>query len=552
MFVRAKKKDENKWQVMIVESLRDGDSVYQKTVRNIGIAHGPDELKRFREIGEAAIVAIKNARQPVLPFADPNDVYRPARKRPPADDKALVKNVYEDARFTEGPEDIFGQVFDDIGLDGAFEGEFASPTEWSQTFKDVVLARISDPLSKLATSHFLERNFGKSIPVHKIYRMLDRLADADDRIKMTVARHTTKVLGDKVDVLFFDVTTLYFESIEQDDLRRFGFSKDCKFKETQVVLALIATTDGLPLAYELFAGNTFEGHTLLPAIKTFKAKYLVSEILLVADRGMFSSDNLKAMEAEGVKYIVAAKLKSMKAAEKESILGSLAAARLVSTEKEFSWLEDRDYDSKRLIISYSEQRAKKDRADRKRLVDRLEKLQKTGSIATSDLIKNSGTKKYLTIKSGHAAINYEKIECDAKWDGLHAVITNVDKIKLPAPAVLERYRGLWQIEESFRINKHSLKMRPIYHWSPRRIRAHISLCFAAYAVLRHTQHQIKLKGLQLGVDVIRAEMNAVQASMVVDTTTGKRYGIPSKMTHLAKQIYAAFGKIRDTKPFLAK
>ena len=551
MFVRTKKKDENKWQVMIVESRREGDSVVQKTVRNIGVAHGTDELRRFREIGEAAIVAILNERRPLLAFADPGEVYRPARRREPADDKALVKNVLEEARFIEGPEDIFGQVFDDIGLKDAFDGEFATPSEWSQTFKDVVLARISDPLSKLATSHHLEQNLGKVVPVHKIYRMLDRLADSDDRIKTTIAAHTTKVFGDKVDVLFFDVTTLYFESIEQDELRRFGFSKDCKFKETQVVLALIATTDGLPLSYELFAGNTFEGHTLLPTIKKFKEKYLVGDILLVADRGMFTKDNLEKMENEGVKFIVAAKLKSMKNTEKEDILKALSSARALSTDKEFSWSADRAYEGKRLIVSYSEKRAAKDRADRKRLVDRLLKLEKSGSIATSELINNSGTKKYLNVKSGLATIDHDKIERDSRWDGLHAVMTNVSKETTPSSDILARYRGLWQIEESFRINKFSLKMRPIYHWSPRRIRAHISLCFAAYSVLRHTQRHIKTKGLSLSVDVIRAEMNAVQSSLVVDVTTGKRYGIPSKISHVARQIYAAFGKLRDHKPYLA-
>jgi hypothetical protein len=323
MFVRAKKKDENKWQVMIVESIRDGGSVSQKIVRNIGLAHSVDELKKFEAIGEAAIVAIKNARQPVLPFADPNEVYKPTRKRLPVDDKALVKNVFEDSRVVEGPEDIFGEVFEEIHLDGVFDDEFAAPSEWSQTLKDVVLARIADPLSKLATSKYIANNFGRQIPVHKIYRMLDRLADADERVRMAVASHTTKVVGGKVDVLFFDVTTLYFESIEQDELRRFGFSKDCKFKETQVVLALIATTDGLPLAYDLFPGNTFEGHTLLPVIKKFKSKYLVNDILLVADRGMFSKNNLAEMDKEGVRYIVAAKLKGMKGDVKESILQSL-------------------------------------------------------------------------------------------------------------------------------------------------------------------------------------------------------------------------------------
>lgn len=536
---------------MIVESIRDGSTVLQKIVRNIGLAHGPEELKKFREIGETAIVAIENARKPLLSFVDPNEVYHPARRRKPIGDEVKIKNICEEARITEGPEDIFGEIFDDIDLNNAIDSTSASPNEWNNTLKDVVLARIADPLSKLATSKYIQENFGRSIPVHKIYRMLDRLADADERVRMLVASHTKKVVGDKVDVLFFDVTTLYFESFESDELRRFGFSKDCKFKETQVVLALVTTTDGLPLAYDLYPGNTFEGHTLLPVVKNLKLKYKVNDILLVADRGMFSNENLTQLENEGVRYIVAAKLKSMKKDVKESILQSIEAIRPKQPSDDYVSTDDRDHNGRRLIVSYSEKRAKKDRSDRKRLVDRVKKLESKGKIATADLINNSGTKKFLKISGGFATVDFEKIERDQRWDGLHAVISNVPRSDMAANAIQDRYRGLWQIEESFRINKHSLKMRPIYHWSPRRIRAHILLCFMAYAVLRHTQYRIKTKGLNLGVDVIRNEMNAVQSSMIVDQTTGKRYGIPSKMSAVAKQIYAAFGLMRDLKPFQA-
>jgi hypothetical protein len=201
MFVRAKKKSENKWQVMVVESTRQGKRVCQTIVRNIGLAHGLEELQKFRDIGEAAIVAINASRQPVLPGLDPNDVYKPARKRKPVDDQALVKNVFEDCRFTEGPEDIFGQVFDDSGFDSIIGSPLEAEKEWNEIFREVVLARISEPLSKLATSKLIETRFGKKIPVQKIYRMLDRLADSENQAKQAVAFRTHQILGGKVNVL---------------------------------------------------------------------------------------------------------------------------------------------------------------------------------------------------------------------------------------------------------------------------------------------------------------------------------------------------------------
>ena len=110
----------------------------------------------------------------------------------------------------------------------------------------------------------------------------------------------------KLNILFFDVTTLYFESTKQDELRDFGFSKDCKFKEVQVVLSLITTDYGMPISYELFPGNTFEGSTLIETIKQVKITYNVDNITMVADRGMFSEKNLQVLEEENIQYVVGA------------------------------------------------------------------------------------------------------------------------------------------------------------------------------------------------------------------------------------------------------
>jgi transposase len=294
------------------------------------------------------------------------------------------------------------------------------------------------------------------------------------------------IFDQEVDVLFFDVTTLYFESIERDELRNFGFSKDCKFNQSQVMLALVTTHDGLPISYQLFPGNTFEGHTLLHMVKELKESFKVSQITLVADRGMFTRDNLQELEKHEIKYVVAAKLKSFSKAKKDEILNSEFKATCVNNE--FHWVRDFENEGRRLVVSYSSSRAKKDASDRQRLVDRLLKKVSPGkeNIKIGDVISNSGTKKYLKIKSGSAEIDFDKVENDANWDGLHGVITNLSEDH--SAKILERYRGLWQIEEAFRVNKHSLKMRPIYHWSPRRIRSHICLCYLTYAVAKHSVH----------------------------------------------------------------
>jgi len=185
-------------------------------------------------------------------------------------------------------------------------------------------------------------------------------------------------------------------------------------------------------------------------------------------------------------------------------------------------------------------------ADRLRLVERLQKKVKDGKIKLTDLISNHGTKKYIKVEKGDAIINEEKISADSKWDGLHGVITNLEKT--PAVEILEKYRGLWQIEEAFRINKHDLKMRPIYHYTTPRIRAHLAICFLAFTLAKQATHRLRLQQRAMSFERIRNELLHVQSSLVIDRKTKKRYLIPAHVNPAQSQIYQAFGLKRSTVP----
>ncbi|MDA8407545.1 MAG: IS1634 family transposase [Deltaproteobacteria bacterium] len=232
-----------------------------------------------------------------------------------------------------------------------------------------------------------------------------------------------------MDVDFFDVTTLFFESVNEDELRGFGFSKDCKFKETLVALALVTTTDGLPITYRLFPGNIYEGHTLISMIEEIKKVHVVGNVLLVADRAMFSLDNLKAMEGRDIKYI-ASRLKRLPVQLRKEILESEDFSPTV-IEDEFHWVKEFSYKQRRLVVSYSSKRAKKDASDRSRIIERLLKKVKDGKVKIKDVIPNYGTKKYLTLLDKEVFVDESKIEKDALWDGLHGVISNTDESLRP-------------------------------------------------------------------------------------------------------------------------
>ena len=197
-------------------------------------------------------------------------------------------------------------------------------------------------------------------------------------------------------------------------------------------------------------------------------------------------------------------------------------------------------------MTYSSKRARKDSADRLRLIERLLKKVKDGKVKIKDVIPNYGTKKYLGLRDKEAFIDESKIEKDALWDGMHGVLTNANDLSISE--IISRYRGLWSIEESFRISKHDLKMRPIYHWTPERISGHILICFIAYALVRQAMYRISLQYEPMSFERIRNELLHAQASILLDKATNRKYLLPSKTTPVQKKLYHIFGLKRSEVP----
>ena len=549
MFVRVKKKDDQRFQIQVVENTRNKISgkVKQKIVRNIGVAHNTKEIEAFRKVGENAIVAINAQRQPTLSFVDPTEYYASKlekSRRKTTDDYVYYKDIRGEKILNEGYFDFFAPILEDAGLDKIVCGS-KSDRQWNNIINTLVISRIKEPLSKLATLDQIADDFDINIPYQKVYRSLDYLIRNEDKVKANIANYTLNLFDKIVDVLFFDVTTLYFESIENDELKDFGFSKDCKFKEVQILLALIATKDGLPISYEIFPGNTFEGHTLEKTVSQLSNKFCIDKFIFVADRGMFSENNLKFMEKNGYKYIVAAKLKKQGKDLKNKILTDEFSPAVANNE--FHWRKEYSVNARRLIVSFSSKRAKKDALDRKRLIDRLLKKARNNKIKLTDLIPNYGNKKYVTITSGKAEINHAKIELESQWDGLHGVMTN--DLETNADEILANYRGLWQIEEVFRVNKNFLRMRPIFHWKPKRIKAHILLCFISYSLLKFALFKIKAAGVSISEKELRKRLNRITSTIVTDKLTKKKYVIPTKNTKEQQEIYAVFGLARSITPY---
>lgn len=504
---------------MVCRSVRSGTKVSQEVIKYLGVAHSEAQKQALMRLAQSEI---RNAT--TLPEINSKSNDCPG---------ALLGNMVEIARSVDGMHDVFGAMFDKIGLRGLFK-----PYEYER-LKDIVVCRIAEPNSKLHTAELLTKYFLRPLSVDQIYRLMDVLIPKRTEIKRRVFETSKSFIkNEMIDILFFDVTTLHFESQIADELRNLGMSKAHKIGEVQVVLALATTSEGLPIGYNLFPGNTAEVSTLLISLHEWLCELDIQKVTVVADRAMMSEANLGAMEQADFKYTVAAKLRSLPKSMKESILSRRAEVQATVCRQGMA-IQEHEYNGRRLVVSYSESRASKDRKDRERLLTRIQK--KLGpKVKEKDLITHKGYLKYFKeISKGEMVLNQEKIIEDARWDGLHGVITNDNQAN--AVQLLERYRGLWVIEESFRINKHTLAMRPIYHFKSQRIESHILICYLAYAVSRYTQNQVSQFHKPMSIARIREELKSVESGHLEDEITGERYKVPSAASDDAAAIYKSLG-----------
>lgn len=417
-------------------------------------------------------------------------------------EKALYERVLDNITSHKliGIDLVLGKIFDQIGF-GQIEDEL---------FRDLVLYRLVYPKSKLKTTEFLYRYQQKSYSEDDVYRYMDKLYNSKKELVQQISfEHTRTILGEQISVVFYDVTTIYFEIDNEDELRKTGFSKEGKHQNPQIVLGLLVGKEGYPLAYDVFEGNKFEGHTMLPIINTFKDKYDLNQLIIVADSGLLSEKNIAELQAGKYEFILGARIKS----ESQSIKEKILALSLKNGESQVL-----NKDNLKLIVTYSDSRAKKDRHNREKGLKRLEKRMKSGKL-TKASINNRGYNKYLKLDGEiNVSLDMQKFEQDAKWDGLKGYITNAS---LGKDEVLENYQHLWRIEKAFRVAKTDLKIRPIFHRKQVRIEAHICLTFTAYKIYKELERQLNEKKSELSPEKVIEIIQSIYQIEITTPTTKK-------------------------------
>ena len=307
-----------------------------------------------------------------------------------------------------------------------------------------------------------------------------------------------------------NVTANRMSAFEEDELRKNGFSKDNKSQQPQILVALMVTKEGFPIAHEVFAGNTFEGHTIIPVIKGFIDKNKVKNFTVVADAAMISTENVQALKESNINYIVGARLGNLPNDLVETMDNTIQR----EDGKSIRIKTDNGY----LICSYSAARYRKDKYEMEKQIEKAKYI-----------IDNPSKNKKLKFTKANGQklqLNQKLIDKTQKIMGIKGYYTNVEESDVPNGTIIERYHELYKIEQAFRISKNDLQTRPIFHYKEEPIRLHLLICFMALVITKHIELQASSS-----IRIFIHECKKITDARLRDKITGKEIRIRANLTH---------------------
>lgn len=496
MFVRKKKNKSGTTSILLVVGERKSGkkNSIPRLIKNFGTSSNEDELASLIEKAED----YKNNLMMVSPKATTLKI-------------TSARDIQSCASFNVGFSDVYGKLFNDV-----FSKINLKPHELKK-LHDLIVMRIAAPASKRKTA-MISAEYGIECGVDSIYKLMDQLTDNTIiQTKKIIHSHTTALLKaqkETVDVMFYDLTTVYFETNSQDTLRDFGFSKDGKCQHVQIMLAVIVTKHGLPIDYEEFPGNCYEGHTLIPVIDKIKARYQIDQVVLVADAALMNKINLSTLTEKKINYVIAARIKNTKKEIQSKILDQSDYIKASHTTDDLIQAKTISLPTGDTLVAFhSSKRARKDERDRQKDIERIEKY--INSTAKSQLTSRL-KKSYVTVsKASKIEIDLDKLNHEKRFDGFFGIQTNLEKIN--PKELLSTYRGLWQVEQTFRIAKSNLEIRPVFHYNTKRIRAHFLMCYMSLALIRYVEFALFINNLHYPIDQLHLLLNQMRVTKVHHT-----------------------------------
>jgi len=434
-----------------------------------------------------------------------------------------------------GFRDIIAHCFNDIGA------EF----DVVEALFNLILNRLTEPVSKRQMTLWEQDVEGATeFDLHQYYRAMDYLIDHKEEIEKEIFFNQASLFNQELDIVLFDTTSLVYygqgpdreDKPEDQQLLDYGFSKARRSDLKQIIVGVLMSKDGIPLAHETFSGNTNDVKCFSQIIGQIKNKYSISNIVLVGDRGMISKNNIKELKKSKLKYILGYRMRTISKEERKEVLSQSSLRKLKNLELQF---KEVDYKGQRLIVCYNAERGEKDKAFREKEVEKLkEKLKNTKSI--KQLISNSHHRKYLKINDDKTKVTLDdvKIKEDEIYDGIFVLTTNT---RLSCLQVVERYKDLWQIEAGFRQLKSELQMGPIYHYKDKRIRAHVMICFMAFCLRVSLYKKLKtyFKDKKFSLTSLQRDLRSLHA---IKLTVGKeKVKLRTELKEGASHIFRAIG-----------
>ena len=537
MFIRVVKSKNHEY-IKIVENYREDGKIKQRVVANLGKVE--DISEREAENIASKLLLLANSKKDIVEYR-------------------ATPQIEELDRYNYGYV-VYKKLWDRFKLDSILD-KLVEDREIQYEFKLVVFSMVIDrllnPKSKLALVENKDDyfNINDNLHINHIYRSLDILAKNKIAIEEALFNQNKNLFNISTDIVFYDVTTFYYESKNENNLKKFGYSKDGKFGDVQVVMGLLIDKNGLPIGYELFSGNTFDSKTMVKVLDNLKSKFNLDKVVIVADRGLNSKINLKYIKDAGYDYLMALSIKSMSEKIKNIILDKESYRNILKTQdsedglyayKEFGYYNEVRYkeevqedngksklENKKIILkemvicTYSDKRAKKDRHDRYRALDKANNIILNNQ--KSSLTSTRSHKKYIKRDSKEDNCNeftmgmdWIKIKEQQRYDGFYAITTS--NLDLDPIEVIQNYRNLYRIEDSFKVLKSTFNTRPIYHYKEHRIEAHFIVCFIAFMLERDLEIRLKKsKSFQkytITPDRIKEALNALEVSKIkVDNKT---------------------------------
>jgi len=461
------------------------DHGVRRIVEHLGSAHDEAELAALMRLGRQRLLA----GQQVLDLGPAlNDDADEVGGQAPGDGGA-VRRPQIISRRSGWLIEVLRSAYRRLGLGEAVGGDRA--------FEQMVAARLIEPSSKADTPRVLSE-IGWPAPAHRntLYASLGRCAERGYRESLSGAlfEHVTNTSG--LALCLYDVTTLYFEAEREDDLRKVGYSKDRRV-DPQVIVGLLVDRRGFPLRIGCWEGNKAETTTIIPIVEAFQAAHSIEELVIVADAGMLSAANLKSLHEARLRFIVGARqVRAPGDLEAQfhwagdaftdgQLIDTITpkkgsrSERDVSKRREPVWDPDTHPGSWRAVWAYSKKRAARD--------SKTLTAQENRARAVIAGEKQPRRTRFVTVHKGDQVLDEASLARARSLVGLKGYVTNIPARLMDAAEVVSSYHELWHVEQSFRMSKHDLRARPVFHHQRDAIEAHLTVVMASLAVARHLQ-----------------------------------------------------------------